>query len=90
MSQRGARATTDWGSNEIRNFVIEQVAAKTAQGVEDLIWRGGSVGGAGLSDDGTFDEDGFGASSLASATTQAITAITAANVINELGLVYQK
>ena len=91
VSQRGARATTDWGSNEIRNFVIEQVAAKTAEGVEDLIWRGGSVGGAGfLSNDGTFDAAGLAASSLASATTQAITAMTAVNVIDQLGLVYQK
>ena len=91
VSQRGARATTDWGSNEIRNFVLEQVAAKTAEGVEDLIWRGGSVGGAGfLSNDGTFDAAGLAASSLASATTQAITAMTAGNVIDQLGLVYQK
>jgi hypothetical protein len=91
VSQRGARATTDWGSNEIRNFVIEQVAAKTAEGVEDLIWRGGSVGGAGfLSNDGTFDAAGLAASSLASATTQAITSMTAGNVIAQLGLVYQK
>ena len=91
VSQRGARATTDWGSNEIRNFVIEQVAAKTAEGVEDLIWRGGTVGGAGfLSNDGTFDAAGLAASSLANATTQAITAMTAVNVIDQLGLVYQK
>jgi hypothetical protein len=91
VSQRGARATTDWGSNEIRNFVIEQVAAKTAEGVENLIWRGGTVGGAGfLSDDGTFDATGFAASSLASATTQTITAMTAGNVVDQIGLVYQK
>lgn len=91
VSQRGARATTDWGSNEIRNFVIEQVAAKTAEGVENLIWRGGSVGGAGfLSDSATFDSTGFAASSLASATTETITSMTAGNVIDQLGLVYQK
>lgn len=91
VSQRGARATTDWGSNEIRNFVIEQVAAKTAEGVEDLIWRGGSVGGAGfLSDSATFDATGFAASSLANATVQSIASMTALNVIGELGKVYQK
>ena len=91
VSQRGARATTDWGSNEIRNFVLEQVAAKTAEGVENLIWKGGAVGGAGfLSDSGTFNAAGLAASSLAGATIQAITAMTAVNVIAQLGLVYQK
>ena len=91
VSQRGARATTDWGSNEIRNFVIEQVAAKTAEGVENLIWRGGSVGGAGfLSNSATFDAAGFAASSLANATVTTIASPSATTVIAEFGKVYQK
>jgi hypothetical protein len=91
VSQRGARATADWGSPEIRNFVLEQVAAKTAEGVENLIWKGGAVGGAGfLSNDGTFDAAGLAASSLAGATIQAITSMDSDNVVAQLGLVYQK
>ena len=91
QEQLGPRNTADWSSPEYRNFVMGQVAAKTAQGVENNIWRGSGVFANGfLSNDGTFDGDGFGASSLASATTQAIATMTAANVLQQIGLVYNK
>lgn len=91
QEQLGARNTADWSSPEYRNFVMGQVAAKTAQGVENNIWRGSAVFGNGfLSNDGTFDATGLAASSLANATTQAIATMTSANVLGEIGKVYNK
>ena len=91
QEQLGPRNTADWSSPEYRNFVMGQVAAKTAAGVENAIWKGSSVFSNGfLSDDGTLDSDGFAASSLGGATVQAISTITAGNVMDQIGLVYQK
>jgi len=95
MGQVGARNATDWAAPEFRNFVIATVAGKVAEGVENLIWRGGAVGGAGfLSNDGTFDRNGLAAGALAvgaSGTLGAtISTITAENVIAEMGKVYDK
>ena len=91
QEQLGPRNTADWSSPEYRNFVMGQVAAKTAQGVENNIWKGSSVFANGfLSDDGVFDGTGFAASSLANATTQAIATMTSANVLQQIGLVYNK
>jgi hypothetical protein len=92
VSQRGSRLRSDAASNEFRNFLLGITAAKVAEQVEQKIWRGttGVVGF--LSTDGTFDDDatGFAGSRLASATTQTITQMTYANVITQMGLVYEK
>jgi len=92
QEQLGPRNTADWSSPEYRNFVMGQVAAKTAAGVENAIWKGsnGVFANGFLSSDGVFDDDGLAASSLANATTQAIAAMTAANVLQQIGLVYNK
>ena len=93
VSQRGSRATSDWGTPEFRAFVMEQTAAKTAESVENLIWKGGSVFTKGfLSNDGTFDEDGLSNSACAGATYTEFTAasLSATNVIASFGEVYQK
>lgn len=98
VSQRGSRATSDFGTPEFRAFVMEQTAAKTAESVENLIWKGGSVFAKGfLSSDGTFDEAGLAASACAGATyhtfgATAVTTgqITASTVIIAFGEVYQK
>ena len=95
VSQRGSRLNSDAASNEFRNFLLATVAAKVAASVEDAIWRGTSAGTTVglLGEDGTpLDSTHFAASRIgaASPTTQTITQMTAANVINELGLVYQK
>lgn len=93
VSQRGSRATSDFGTPEFRAFVMEQTAAKTAESVENLIWKGGSVFAKGfLSDDGTFDEAGLGASACAGATytTFAGGALDSADVVTAFGEVYQK
>ena len=72
---------------------MSTVANKTAEEVEDRIWVGGaSPTFAGfLSNDGTFDRAGLAAGQMAIAggvNGQAITSITASNVISGLGLVY--
>jgi hypothetical protein len=91
QQQLGPRNSADWSSPEYRNFVMGQVAAKTAQGVENNIWKGSSVFANGfLSSNGTFGTTGFNLSSLANATTQAIAAMTASNVLQQIGLVYNK
>ena len=89
--QLGARNTTDWSSPEYRNFVMGQIAAQTAQGVENAIWKGSTVFPNGfLSGNGSFTTTGFGLSSLSTATIQAIAAMTTANVLQQFGLVYDK
>ena len=93
MGQVGARNAQDWASPEFRNFVIATVAGKTAASVENLVWVGGAVGGAGfLSDSGTFDRAGLAAGALATGTGgtlgATIVSITAANVIQQMGIVY--
>ena len=93
VSQRGSRATSDWGTPEFRAFVMEQTAAKTAESVENLIWKGGSVFANGfLSNDGTFDEAGLAASACAGATYTEFTStgLDAGDVIDSFGEVYQK
>lgn len=81
----------DISSNEFKNFLLATTAAKVAESVENAIWRGSSVGIGLVGEDGTaLTNAHFAASRLANATKQAITAFTAANVINEMGLVYQK
>lgn len=92
VSQRGSRLRADAASNEFRNFLLGVVAQKVAESVEKGIWKGGTTNGfkGFLSNDAVFDSAGFAASSLANATTQTITEMTANNVINEIGLVYQK
>ena len=70
-SVKGTR-NSDFSTPEFRNFILAQVAAKTAEGVENQLWTGydyTSGGGTAnpigfLSDDGTFDRAGFGAGIL--------------------------
>lgn len=97
MGQVGARNAQDWASPEFRNFVIATVAGKTAEGVENMVWQGSAsvAGVAGfLSNDGAFDRDGLAAGALAVGTGgtlgQPIAQITSVNVIQQMGLVYDK
>jgi hypothetical protein len=69
-SVKGTR-NSDFSTPEFRNFILAQVAAKTAEGVENQLWTGydyASGGGTNpigfLSNDGTFDRAGFGAGIL--------------------------
>ena len=62
-------ATSRQNSNvmtaELQNFIVAQVAAKTAEHLETLIWQGSSTFGAGfISNDGTIDETGLDASAV--------------------------
>jgi hypothetical protein len=93
MGQVGARNAQDWASPEFRNFVIATVAGKTAASVENLVWVGGAVGGAGfLSDSGTFNRAGLAAGALATGAGgtlgATISTITKDNVIAQMGIVY--
>lgn len=86
----GSRASSNMMRQEFVNEVLSHVAAKTAEQVETLLWKGG-VGVRGLlSDDGVLDATGFAASSLANATTQTIVAPTATTAIAEFAKVYEK
>ena len=85
----GARNSMDWSSDSFRNFVIASVAAKTAEQVENNIWRGGSVAGF-LSDDGVFDVTGLAAGTLASATIAPIAEISNINATDQFNIVYSK
>ena len=90
VSATGTR-NGDISSAEFKNFLLATTAAKVAEGVENAIWRGSSVGIGLVGEDGTaLTNAHWAASRLAGATTQAITELTAANVINEMGRVYQK
>lgn len=89
----GARQSMDWSNDKFRNFVIATVAAKTAQQVENAIWKGGAVTGfkGFLSADGTFDAAAdLAAGTLAGATTVDIATISNSNAIAQFNLVYTK
>jgi hypothetical protein len=99
-SVKGSR-NSDWGTPEFRNFVLAQVAAKVAEGVEQQIWNGKDYTTSDtlgfLSGTGTFDRTGAaagilkpanGAGSASAANGVAITSLTANNVITEMGAVY--
>ena len=78
---------------DFADFLMSTVANKTAEEVEDRIWVGGaSPTFAGfLSNSGTFGRTELAAAKMAIAggvNGQAITSITASNVIAGLGLVY--
>lgn len=66
----GARETMTAGSPEFVNFSMATVAGYAAQGVEDTIWKGSTVAGTNgfLSDDGVFDNAGYNASVLGTAS----------------------
>lgn len=86
-----ARATTNVMTPEFVNFTLAEVAAKTAENIENALWQGSTAFGAGfLSNDGTFDSAGLAAAGLAGATTVDITSITNANAITQFNLVYTK
>ena len=74
----GARETMTAGSPEFVNFSMATVAGYAAQGVEDSIWKGSAVYATGfLSNDGTFDNAGYNASVLGTASVNEET-VTAA------------
>lgn len=81
----------DISSAEFKNFLMATTAAKVAEAIENHIWKGSSIGVGLLSQDGTAQTAAhFAASRLGSATTQDITTMTAINVIDQMGLVYEK
>jgi len=90
----GARNSMDWSSDSFRNFVIATVAAKTAEGVENAIWKSksGVMTSGFLSNSGTFDNTGWEASVLqdAGATEVVILAPTSTTAIAEFNKVYTK
>jgi len=86
-----SRATTNVMTQEFVTYTLAETAAKTAENIEDAIWKGSATFGAGfLSNDGAFDSAGLAAGTLADATKQDITAMTASNTVEQLGLVYAK
>lgn len=86
-----ARATTNVMTPEFVNFTLAEVAAKTAENIENNLWKGGTVFGAGfLSGNGTFDATNFANGTLNGATTVDITSITNLNAITQFNLVYTK
>ncbi len=79
--------------SDFASFLVSTVANKTAEEVEDRIWKGGAspTFKGFLSNDGVFDRPGLAAGQMAIAggvNGQAITAITAANVVEGFGKVY--
>ena len=77
---------------EFGDFLMSTVANKAASEVESAIYRGGATTGFKglLSNDGVFDAAGLGASRLAAATAVTINALSASNIIAEVGKVYAK
>jgi hypothetical protein len=83
--------TTDYMTQEYVNFTLGLTAAKAAEINENWIWKGSASFANGfLSNDGAFDAPGLAASSLASATPVAITAITNSIAIAQFNIVYTK
>ncbi len=81
----------DISSPEFKNYLLGVTAAKVAEGVENAIWKGSAIGVGLVGEDGTaLTEAHFDASRLAGATTEVIVQLTAANVIDEMGKVFQK
>ena len=91
QGQSGSRVGSNMMRQEFVNHVLELTAAKTAEQVETLIWKGNNTLGVRglLSSNGNLGT-GFATSSLASATTQTIVAPTATTAIAEFAKVYQK
>lgn len=87
-----ARATTNVMTQEFVTYLMATVAAKTAESIENAIWKGSTIFGSGfLSGDGSFDAStDLAAGTLNGATTVDITAMTASNTIEQFGLVYAK
>lgn len=75
QGQSGSRVGSNMMRQEFVNHVLELVAAKTAEQVETIIWKGDSTLGVTgfLSNDGVLDSTGFAAGALASATTHEFT-----------------
>ena len=70
----GSRETMTAGSPEFVNFSMATVAGYAAQGVENSIWNGSAVFAGGfLSNNGTFDNAGYNASILGTASVNEAT-----------------
>ena len=86
------RADTDVMTQEFKNFTLGLVASRAAATLENYIWLSESTSAiysqGFLSNDGVFDEAGVDASVLAGCTEATIVALTAANVIAQIGVVY--
>lgn len=78
--QSGSRASSNMMTQEFVNHILGLVAAKTAEQVETILWKGDTTLGVRglLSNSGTLNAAGFAASSLAGATTHEFTAAIAA------------
>lgn len=75
---------------EFSEFLLQTVAAKAGESVENGIWGGNDDYGVGfLSDDGTFDEGGADASACKDFSEETISSLTAANIIGEMSDVLQ-
>lgn len=79
--------------SDFATFLVSTVANKTAEELENRIWKGGAspTFKGFLSNDGVFDRTGLAASQMAiggGVNGQAITSITALNVVAGFGLVY--
>ena len=90
----GARETMTAGSPEFVNFSMATVAGYAAQGVEEAVWLSSSVAGLGfLSNNGTFDNAGYNASLLgtASVNEETVTAngFLAANINGSSGAFFE-
>lgn len=90
----GARETMTAGSPEFVNFSMATVAGYAAQGVEEAIWLSSADAGLGfLSNDGTFDNAGYNASLLgtASVNEEEVTAngFLAANINGSSGAFFE-
>lgn len=87
-----ARATTNLITQELITATMAEVAAKTAEGIENAIWKGSTTFGSGfLSGDGTFDAAAdLAAGTLAGATTVDIATLAANNTVEQFGVVYAK
>ena len=79
--------------SDFATFLVSTVANKTAEELENRIWKGGAspTFKGFLSNDGVFDRTGLAASQMAilgGVNGVAITAVTAANALAEFGKVY--
>lgn len=88
----GGRANTDSWSTEFANFLLALTAAKSAELVETLIWRGvATTFPLGfLSVDGSAPTASGELGAFVGAGEIAISTITGSNAIDQIGLVYNK
>jgi hypothetical protein len=92
VAYKGTR-NADWSTPEFRNFCLGVVAAKTAESLENAIWKGASYMPGFLSNDGNIDATGLAASPFGSATAATITAAgsrSATTILSDLAACHNK